>query len=246
MHLSLVECLFQFHTTLATNQLRALHILDAHLSTRTFFVGERITLADITVATSVQQAASVTIDAPLRAQLPNLIRHLETVINQPQFKDVFQPTQYIEKALQYVPPKKEKEKAKPAVPPKVAKAVEMDEEDEPAVPPQPKAHNPLDDLPKSSFNLEDWKRAYSNMDTRGAGGAIEWFYEQYVEYGVIKLLTNADVTASTKRDSPFGVWTSSTTRNLRRRTCRRIRSQDSSTALRRHGSMASAPSACSV
>jgi len=39
--------------------------------------------------------------------------------------------------------------------------------------------NPLDDLPKSTFNLEDWKRAYSNKETRGAGGAIEWFYENF-------------------------------------------------------------------
>lgn len=90
-----------------------------------------------------------------------------------------------------MPPKKEKEKekAKPPVPPrptkKPAKAVEDEDEDQPAVPPQPKVHNPLDDLPKSSLNLEDWKRAYSNMDTRGPGGAIEWFYERYVDtYGV--------------------------------------------------------------
>ena len=45
---------------------------------------------------------------------------------------------------------------------------------------EPKAKNPLDSLPKSTFNLEDWKRAYSNKETRGAGGAIEWFYEKSV------------------------------------------------------------------
>jgi elongation factor 1-gamma len=176
------------HTSLANNSLEALKTLDAHLSTRTFFVGERITLADIVVATYIQRAATITIDAPLRAQLPNLIRHLETVINQPQFKDIFQPTQYIDRALQYVPPKKEKEKMKPPpVPPKPTKKATkpVEDEDEPSVPPQPKVHNPLDDLPKSSFNLEDWKRAYSNMDTRGPGGAIQWFYERYVDYGSI-------------------------------------------------------------
>jgi elongation factor 1-gamma len=53
-----------------------------------------------------------------------------------------------------------------------------DEEEEPLVPAEPKVKNPLDDLPKSNFNLEDWKRAYSNMDTRGPGGALEWFYEK--------------------------------------------------------------------
>ena len=57
---------------------------------------------------------------------------------------------------------------------------EEDEEDEPLVPEEPKAKNPLDSLPKSNLNLEDWKRAYSNLDTRGAGGSLEWFYEKYV------------------------------------------------------------------
>jgi len=43
--------------------------------------------------------------------------------------------------------------------------------------------NPLDDLPKSSFNLEDWKRAYSNKDTRGKDGALEWLYEHLDKEG---------------------------------------------------------------
>jgi elongation factor 1-gamma len=32
---------------------------------------------------------------------------------------------------------------------------------------------------KSTLNLEEWKRVYSNRDTRGAGGALEWFYQKY-------------------------------------------------------------------
>ncbi|NXD32726.1 EF1G factor, partial [Spelaeornis formosus] len=39
----------------------------------------------------------------------------------------------------------------------------------------------LDDLPKSSFNLEEWKRQYSNLDTRT--GAIPWFYEKFDHEG---------------------------------------------------------------
>lgn len=77
-------------------------------------------------------------------------------------------------------PKKE-EKPKPEKAPQPVKAVapaENDEEDEPLVPEEPKAKNPLDSLPKSNFNLEDWKRAYSNLDTRGPGGSLEWFYSK--------------------------------------------------------------------
>lgn len=99
-------------------------------------------------------------------------------------KDVFGQTAYIEKALAFTPPPKEKKEAKPAAAPapkapKPAKEEEDDEDD--GIPrDEPKAKNPLDSLPKSSFNLEDWKRAYSNKETRGADGALEWFYKKYV------------------------------------------------------------------
>ncbi|KAG6808838.1 hypothetical protein H0H93_016425, partial [Arthromyces matolae] len=87
-------------------------------------------------------------------------------------------------ALQFVPPPKEKKEPKPAAAAapkaeKPKKEKEVEEEEEPDVPPEPKARNPLDDLPKSTFNLEDWKRQYSNNDTRGAGGSLEWFYKNF-------------------------------------------------------------------
>ncbi|KAF8181045.1 elongation factor 1-gamma [Pholiota molesta] len=173
------------HTGLIERQTRALNTLNAHLSTRTFFVGERITLADIFIAAIIQSAVSSTVDAPLRAQLPHLIRHFETIVNQPKLAPIFGQTQYAEKAIQFVPPPKEKKPAAPAAPaaPKAekkpkAKAADDEEEDD-LVPEEPKAKNPLDDLPKSTLNLEDWKRAYSNKETRGPGGALEWFYENY-------------------------------------------------------------------
>ena len=76
-------------------------------------------------------------------------------------------------------PKAPKEKAAPAEPkPKASKSKpkDDDEEEEPLVPAEPKVKNPLDDLPKSAFNLEEWKRQYSNNETRPT--ALNWFYEQ--------------------------------------------------------------------
>ena len=176
----------QTHTFFVERQNRALNTLEAHISTRTFFVGERITLADLYIAVLIQKAVDVTIDAPLRAKLPNLIRHLETVSNQPKVKEIYGPIVYAEKAIQFVPPVKEKA-PKPAAAPAAPKAEKKpkakeadDEEEEPLVPEEPKVKNPLDDLPKSTFNLEDWKRAYSNKETRGAGGSLEWFYQKCV------------------------------------------------------------------
>ena len=131
------------------------------------------------------RALPFTIDAEVRSKIPNVIRHLETVANQPKLKEIFGPIEYVEKAAQYVPPPKEKKEPKPqaAAPPKAEKkpkAKEEEEEEEELVPAEPKVKNPLDDLPKSNFNLEEWKRVYSNRDTRGAGGALEWFYQKYV------------------------------------------------------------------
>lgn len=112
---------------------------------------------------------------------------METIVNQPKLKVIYGETNYVEKAIQFIPPPKEKKEkeAKPAAaapPPKAEKkpkAQEADDEEEELVPAEPKVKNPLDDLPKSTFNLEDWKRAYSNKETRGAGGALEWLYEKY-------------------------------------------------------------------
>ncbi|KZP33197.1 eEF1-gamma domain-containing protein [Athelia psychrophila] len=172
------------HAAMLEGLIRSLTTVNEHLMMRTFLVTERITVADIVLAAIIQTAVSNFFDAELRAQLPNVVRHLETIVNQPKLKEFFGETTYIEKAKQFVAPKKE---AKPAAPkaekkPK-APTAEDDGEDEPLVPAEPKVANPLDSLPKSTFNLEDWKRAYSNKETRGAGGAIEWFYENFDKDG---------------------------------------------------------------
>jgi elongation factor 1-gamma len=115
---------------------------------------------------------------------------METVVNQPQLKSVYGEIKYVEKAAQYVPPAKEKKEPKPAPAPAAPKAESKpkakpkpaeeddDDDDEPLVREEPKAKNPLDLLPKSTFNLEDWKRAYSNKETRGPDGSLEWFYKK--------------------------------------------------------------------
>ncbi|KAI1791730.1 elongation factor 1-gamma [Ganoderma leucocontextum] len=168
------------HIALCERQLRSLRTLDSHLATRTFLVNERISLADLTIASEIQRAMGGIIDAPLRAQIPNVIRHVETVVNQPQLKEIYGETKYLDKALAFTP-RKEKE-AKPAAAPTPKTGTEKEfeaEEEEDDVPKEPKPKNPLDSLPKSSFNLEDWKRAYSNKDTRGADGSLEWFYQHF-------------------------------------------------------------------
>lgn len=167
----------------------AFSVIEGYLHTNTFLVGHRITLADIVFVCSTQAIFKGLFGAAERKRFPNSVRLYETITNQPKVKPIIGETPYAEKAQVFVAPAKEKKESKPAqvvaaikekIAPKPKAAAEDDDDDEPAVAEEPKAKNPLDSLPKSNFNLEDWKRAYSNMETRGAGGAIEWFYEKYV------------------------------------------------------------------
>ncbi|KAI5888030.1 eEF1-gamma domain-containing protein [Schizophyllum commune H4-8] len=142
------------HTALLERVHRAYTTLNNYLATRTFLVGERITLADIWVAAITQFGTFFHFDNATRTKFPHLIRLVDTIVNQPKLAGTFSATPSLEKPLAFTPPAKEK-----------------------------KEKNPLDDLPKSSFNLEDWKRAYSNKDTRGADGALEWFYQNFDKDG---------------------------------------------------------------
>jgi len=169
--------------------------LNNHLNNQTWLVGERITIADVFVGTALQFLFSGLIDAPLRQNIPNVVRFFETFVNHPKLKAIFDDgkPQLSDSAPAYQPPakaekpKEEKPKAEPK--PKAEKAPKKkekeddDEDDEPLVPAEPKIKNPLDDLPKSAFNLEEWKRQYSNLDTRGSGGSLEWFYEKFDKEG---------------------------------------------------------------
>ena len=169
---------------------RAFNTLEKVLETKTFLVSERMTLADIHVASVYLRAANWYLDKTNIDKFPSVVRFVETVLNQPQIAR-FWTVQWPEKAATYTPssggsgkreektksaerPKKQKKEVKPK-----QKEPEPEEEEDDLVPKEePKPKHPLDSLPKSTFNLEDWKRAYSNKDTKGQGGSIEWFYEQ--------------------------------------------------------------------
>ncbi|CAE6478370.1 unnamed protein product [Rhizoctonia solani] len=87
----------------------ALDVLNTHLTHNTFFLPtNRLSLADISSAALMQKAFEVMLGPKERALYPALVRHYETVVNQPTVKDVFGPIEYAQASLQFVPPKKEK------------------------------------------------------------------------------------------------------------------------------------------
>lgn len=63
-------------------------VLNTHLSTRTYLVGERITLADISVACTLLHLYSKVMDPAYRKPYSHVNRWFLTVVNQPQFKAV--------------------------------------------------------------------------------------------------------------------------------------------------------------
>jgi|EP00769_Ergobibamus_cyprinoides_P001003 elongation factor 1-gamma len=150
--------------------------LDAHLATRTFLASERITFADLAIYIALRDVFGKLFGAAFRAEFPHLTRHFVTIANQDETINACGEVVLAEKDLALAPPKKEKKAApKPAAAPKAAPKVEAAEEEEEAKPAK-KAVNPLDMLPPPPFPIDEWKRFYSNNDTKPT--ACNWLWQQ--------------------------------------------------------------------
>jgi len=89
-----------------------LDVLEGHLAKHQYFVGDRITLADIVVATLAIKANTWVMNGTLRKnRFPNLVRHFEAIANEPQFKAILTPLTYGDKPIQTLPVEKEDEAA---------------------------------------------------------------------------------------------------------------------------------------
>lgn len=66
----------------------AMKALNAHLLTRTYLVGERISLADISVACTLLQLYTNAFDPEFRKPYQNVNRWFMTIVNQANFKKV--------------------------------------------------------------------------------------------------------------------------------------------------------------
>lgn len=193
-----------------------LQLLNNYLRTRTYLVGERITLADIAVACDLLLLFQWIIEPSLRQPYPNVTRWFSTLIHQKEFQTVIgSDYQLCEKTAQFDAKKyaeisskeqapqsqaraknvsqsgdehagkgkenteKKKEAEKPA---KKEKAKEKEEEAEDddtdaAYAEEPKQKDPFAEMPKCSFNMDEFKRVYSNEDT--AEKAIPYFWKNF-------------------------------------------------------------------
>uniref|UniRef100_V9KWZ0 Eukaryotic translation elongation factor 1 gamma n=1 Tax=Callorhinchus milii TaxID=7868 RepID=V9KWZ0_CALMI len=177
---------------------KVLTVLDEHLKTRTYLVGERVTLADITVLCSLLWLYRQVLDVSFRQPYTNVNRWFVTCVNQREFRSVLGEVKLCEKMAQFdakkfaeLQPKKEapkKEKAvKEARPAQEKKEPVVKDEPEPmdacdqALSSEPKAKDPFAHLPKSAFVLDEFKRKYSNEDTVSV--ALPYFWEHFDKDG---------------------------------------------------------------
>eukprot|EP00755_Sulcionema_specki_P013878 Sspe_Gene.55182::Locus_30377_Transcript_2_2_Confidence_0.500_Length_743::g.55182::m.55182/K03233/EEF1G; elongation factor 1-gamma len=75
----------------------ALTALEEWLVTRTFLVGDRLTIADIWIAVALVPVFQNVLDPAMRKHFTHLSRWFDTVINQPGVRDVVKPQGFCSK-----------------------------------------------------------------------------------------------------------------------------------------------------
>ena len=165
--------------TLLANLKKSLTYLDKYLLHNTFFGAEHVTLADIILSTSLAWVYSQFFEEKERREFGNVLRWFLTCVNQPEFKKHFGDFKLCEKRSKVsTSPPKATDAPKKAV---AAKPKKEAVEAPPAAAPEKKVKHPCELLPASSLNLDEWKRVYSNNDTRPT--AIDWFWKNFDSNG---------------------------------------------------------------
>lgn len=160
--------------------------LEERLAEYTYLVGERLTLADLFVASCFYRMFTLTFGKEWRAEHPIFMRWINTVYKSEYLAYWFDQVKFVDEPVQ--PPKKEskKESKKADAPKKEKKAAEPAADAPPAEEKKPK--HPLELLGKPTIALDELKRAYSNMDTRK--GALPYFWDTFFnpeEYSLWKV-----------------------------------------------------------
>ena len=169
------------------NAKRVLKVLDDHFLNCTFLVGDAVTLADISLACNLSMFYKMVFDPEFRASFKNVTRWFLTCVNQPHFLTVMGVSELCEKmSVAQVVKKVEKvekaEKPKEEKPKEAKKPKKKDDDDEEPEEDfsdkKPEGKNPLDLLPPSAtFNMDAWKRCYSNNETRPV--ATDFFWQNF-------------------------------------------------------------------
>lgn len=137
-------------------------VLNDFLQSRTFLIGERISLADIVLACNMLMLYTHVLDPIFREPYKNLNRWFLTCINQPQFKVVLgdvklckKPAIFDSSKYKELHPKKKKTLAEKIKEKRERKLNESQTE-------KPVSKDIFSKVPDSSFDMDNWKKVYSN------------------------------------------------------------------------------------
>jgi elongation factor 1-gamma len=180
---------------------RCLTSLNEYLSTRTYLVGESVTLADISAFTTLVDLYKNLLDAETKTPFVNVNRWFDTILNQTKVQEALKkysyqfsycttPVKFDPSKLKEVTggsqqpaakkddkkDKKKEEKPKPAPKKEEPEPAEEMDAAEAALAEEPKSKDPLDALPKGTFNMDDFKRFYSNNDV---DKSVPYFWEKF-------------------------------------------------------------------
>jgi len=169
---------------------KALGVLNQHLLTKTYLVGERITLADVSVCCTLLHLYQYVLEPSFRGSFINANRWFTTMVNQPQVKAVIGEFKLCEKMAQFDAKKfaeiqgkvkdgdkkQEKPKKEQKAPAPKKEASKKEAAEEAAPPPAPKPKDPLDALPAGNWVMDDFKRFYSNNDEEKS---VPYFWEKF-------------------------------------------------------------------
>lgn len=178
----------------AKNDLRQVFArVNDYLKTRTFLAGERMTLADVSLACDLLLAFKHVADEKFRKPFGNLNRWFSTVVNQDKVKKVLGEVKLCVEAQEFcadkfakhkeaaAPPKVEKKAKEPKAPKakKVVEEVEEKDEAEELMAAEPKSNDPFATMEKGTFNMDEFKRTYSNEDIGKV--ALPYFWKNFEE-----------------------------------------------------------------
>jgi elongation factor 1-gamma len=165
-------------------------LVSKHLQTKTYLVGETVTLADIYLFSAMVEPMALVLDRKLRDTFVNVTRWFSTIASLPEVQAVTGGVTMCEEAAAAkkveAKPKEEKPKAEPKPkaekvekPKEAPKPKPKDEEEEEPLDGDeaPKKKNPLDLLPKSKLDFDAWKRQYSNEPNYDV--SMKWLWENY-------------------------------------------------------------------
>lgn len=175
-----------------------LAVLNKRLTDNTYLVGERITLADIAVFTTLIQLFENVLEEADRKKVQAVTRWFNTMLNQTQVKAVVKDFKLCTKAAAFDPAKfaafqagagaaaagggqkekkdKPKKEAAAPKPKKEAEPAEEPDAAELALRAEPESKDPFAAMPKGKFDMDDFKRFYSN---ESEDKSIPYFWEKF-------------------------------------------------------------------